>query len=619
MQEGTSLWAIARGQRTRYSGAIVAMAVTNVLMFGAPLIAKYAIDVVHERNLALGAPVLVAAADRVAGADGYLAYLAVSAIAGILVTAVGGFFLYLRGRWTAMASEAICMRLREELFRRLHHLRAEFFDSADTGDLVQRCSSDVETLRVFLSTDVVEIGRASMLVLTVLPILFWLNADLAWFSICLLPILAVGAYVFFSKITHVFEETDRSEGEMTAVLQENLTGIRVVRAFAQQEREEQRFGRRIRAFRDNHTRLARLMGIYYGAADLFALGQVGIVLVAGAYFILDGRLSIGDLFAFLTVVGMVTWPVRQLGRVLTDTGKAVVALGRIDHILTTPEESTEATPRRRRARGAIRVEHVQFAYTPERPVLRDLSFRIEAGETVGLVGAPGSGKSSLIRALLRLYPYQGGQVFLDDLEINSVDRKWLRNQFGVVLQDPFLFSRSIEENLRVARPDARFEELVEASRDAAVHNAIAAFPDGYAAMVGERGVTLSGGQRQRVALARALVKDPPVLILDDSLSAVDTGTERRILDALDRRRGRHTTIVVAHRLSTVAHTDRILVLDRGRLVQEGPHETLARELGPYRRLCEIQGALQASIDADLRDAEAATAARSARRQAQEQG
>ena len=601
MKEGTNLWAIARGQRIRYSGAIIAMAVTNVLMFGAPLIGKYAIDVVYERDLAMGAPALVTLTEGLDAGNPYLAYLAVSAVAGVLVTAVGGFFLFLRGLWTAMASEAICKRLREELFRRLHHLRAEFFDGADTGDLVQRCSSDVETVRVFLSADVVEIGRASLLILTVLPILFWLNADLAWYSICLLPLLPVGAYVFFSKVKFLFEETDRSEGEMTAVLQENLTGIRVVRAFAQQERETQRFGRRIRAFRDNHTRLARLMGRYYGVMDLLALGQLGIVLVAGAHFILDGRITVGDLFAFLTVVGMVTWPIRTLGRVLTDTGKAVVALGRIDHILTTAEESTETTPALPRARGTIRVEHLQFWYTEERPVLRDLSFRIEAGETVGLVGAPGSGKSSLIRVLLRLYPYQGGRVFLDDLELGDVDRKWLRNQFGVVLQDPFLFSRSIEENLRVARPDARFEELVEASRDAAVHNAISAFPDGYAAMVGERGVTLSGGQRQRVALARALVKNPPVLVLDDSLSAVDTDTERRILDALDRRRGRHTTLVVAHRLSTVAHTDRILVLDRGRLVQEGTHETLARELGPYRRLCEIQGALEASIEADLRE------------------
>ncbi|MYE84175.1 MAG: ABC transporter ATP-binding protein, partial [Gammaproteobacteria bacterium] len=216
MKEGTSLWAIARGQRTKYLGAIFAMALTNLLMFGAPLVGKYAIDVVHERDLGLGAPPLVLVTERLAGADAYLAYLVVSAIAGIALTAVGGFFLFLRGLWTAMASEAICRRLREELFRRLHHLRAEFFDGADTGDLVQRCSSDVETVRVFLSADVVEVGRASLLVLTVLPILFWLHADLAWLSICLLPFLAVGAYAFFSKIKHVFEDTDRSEGVMTA-------------------------------------------------------------------------------------------------------------------------------------------------------------------------------------------------------------------------------------------------------------------------------------------------------------------------------------------------------------------------------------------------------------------
>ena len=609
MTDRKTLWLITGGQRIRYIGAILAMAATNVFMFGAPLIGKFAIDVVHKRDLGEGMPLLVAPVawfgDAAGGplASPFLTYLVISAIASVVMTGVAGCFLYLRGRWAAMASEAICRRLREELYRRLHHLRAEFFDTSDTGDLVQRCSSDVETVRIFLSAHIVEIGRAILLVLTMTPILFWMNVELAWLSLCLMPFLAVGAYVFFSKVKHVFEITDRSEGAMTTVLQENLTGIRVVRAFAQQDHEVARFGEKIRAFRDNHYRLSRLMGWYWGISDFFAMMQIGIVLIAGAFFIVAGRITVGDLFAFTTFVSMVIWPVRHLGRVLTDTGKAVVALGRINHILTTPEESIEPTPRTGRANGDIRIEGLQFAYLEDRPVLRDVTVHIQAGETIGLVGAPGSGKSSLIRVLLRLYPYQGGQVFLDGIELREVDRKWLRHQIGVVLQDPFLYSRSIEANLRVARPDAPFEELVQASRDAAIHDSIVRFSQGYDAMVGERGVTLSGGQRQRVALARALLKDPPVLVLDDSLSAIDTGTELQILDALERRRGRHTTIVIAHRLSSIMNTDRILVLDRGRLVQMGSHATLAREIGPYRRLCEIQGALDASIDADLKATE----------------
>ena len=599
MTIGKGLWAITQGQRLRYGSAMLAMAATNVFMFAAPLIGKYAIDVVHSRDVAAGIPALVALTERFDTQSPHITHLALCAVASVVLTAAGGVFLYLRGRWTAIASEAICRRLREELFRRLHHVRAAFFDGADTGDLVQRCSSDVETVRVFLSADVVEMGRAILLICTMLPILFWLNVELAWLSISLMPFLVVGAYIFFSKVKRVFEITDRSEGAMTTVLQENLTGIRVVRAFGRQDYEIGRFGDKIRAFRENYYWLSRLMGWYWGIADFFALMQIGLVLIAGGFMVIDGRISVGDFFAFTTYVSMAIWPVRQLGRVLTDSGKAVVALTRIDHILMTPEEDAAPAPGGR-AEGAIRIDDLHFHYGADEPVLRGISFTIAAGETIGLVGAPGSGKSSLIRVLLGLYPYQGGSVTLDGREIVGIDRKWLRRQIGVVLQEPFLYSKSVAENLRVARADAPFDHLVAAAKDAAVHDAIIGFTDGYDALVGERGVTLSGGQRQRVALARALLKDPPVLVLDDSLSAVDTGTERLILDALARRRGRHTTIVIAHRLSTVTHADRILVLDRGRLVQSGTHDALAREIGPYRRLCEIQGELDAAIEADLR-------------------
>ena len=599
MTIGKGLWAITQGQRLRYGSAMLAMAATNVFMFAAPLIGKYAIDVVHSRDVAAGIPALVALTERFDTQSPHIAHLALCTVASVVLTAAGGVFLYLRGRWTAIASEAICRRLREELFRRLHHVRAAFFDGADTGDLVQRCSSDVETVRVFLSADVVEMGRAILLICTMLPILFWLNVELAWLSISLMPFLVVGAYIFFSKVKRVFEITDHSEGAMTTVLQENLTGIRVVRAFGRQDYEIGRFGDKIRAFRENYYWLSRLMGWYWGIADFFALMQIGLVLIAGGFMVIDGRISVGDFFAFTTYVSMAIWPVRQLGRVLTDSGKAVVALTRIDHILITPEEDAAPVPGGR-AEGAIRIDDLHFHYGADEPVLRGISLSIAAGETIGLIGAPGSGKSSLIRVLLGLYPYQRGSVTLDGREIVGIDRKWLRRQIGVVLQEPFLYSKSVAENLRVARADAPFDHLVAAAKDAAVHDAIIGFTDGYDALVGERGVTLSGGQRQRVALARALLKDPPVLVLDDSLSAVDTGTERLILDALARRRGRHTTIVIAHRLSTVTHADRILVLDRGRLVQSGTHDALAREIGPYRRLCEIQGELDAAIEADLR-------------------
>ncbi len=515
------------------------------------------------------------------------------------VTGVGGVFQYVRGVWSAIASEAIVRRLRETLYRHLHDLRAGYYDDADTGDLVQRCSSDVETLRVFLSSDVVEIGRSILLILTVTPILFWLDTQLAWVSLCLIPFIGLFAYIFFHKVQQVFQVTDEAEAAMTGVLQENLTGIRVVRAFARQEYEIAKFAEKNRIHRDLNNRLITLMGRYWGTADFFSLMQIGLVLAAGAFAIIDGRISVGTLFAFLTYEGMVIWPVRQLGRVLTDSGKAVVSLGRTNEILNQAEETLEPTPSHGRADGEIRIEHLTFGYDAARPVITDFSLHVLPGETVAFVGAPGSGKSTLIRLLLRLYPYQHGSIKLDGQEVSDVNRHWLRHQIGVVLQDPFLYSRTIAANLKVGRPDAPDEHLEKACVDAAIHDSIMELPERYEALVGERGVTLSGGQRQRLALARALLKDPPVLVLDDSLSAVDTGTEGLILNALRARRGRHTTLIIAHRLSSVVEADRIVVLEAGRAVQIGSHAELSTVDGPYRHLCRIQGSLDAEIRVDV--------------------
>jgi ATP-binding cassette subfamily B protein len=595
----SSLWRLTAGERLRYLAAILAMALTNICMFGAPIIGGHAIDVITKQDFSYGDTALLAITQFTASSLSYTSYLWTAAAASLLVTVVGGFFLYLRGLLAARSSESITRRLRDALYKRLQHVRPMFYDTADTGDLVQRCSSDVETLRVFLVSDVIEIGRAIMLVVCVVPILFSIHVPLAMWSLCIMPFLITGAYVFFQNVKDAFQATDESEAAMTSTLQENLTGIRVVRAFARQAHEIERFGTKNAEFRNNNNRLIQLMAYYWSISDFFSMSQLGIVLIAGGYFALAGSLTIGDLFIFMTCESIVIWPIRQLGRVLTDTGKAVISLKRVNHILQEPEETAEFTPDSGRAKGIIEIKNLTFAYAGGEPVLKNLSIDIAQGETLAIVGPPGSGKTSLIRALLRLYPYQSGSLCLDGHEVKDLDRFWLRAQIGVVLQDPFLYSRTIGANLAVGRPGAPHEDIVRACEQAAIHGAIESFPDGFSEMVGERGVTLSGGQRQRLALARALLKDPPVLVLDDSLSAVDSGTEKLILAALARRKGQQTTIIIAHRLSSVVHADRIMVLEGGRCVQLGSHAELASQPGSYRALCDIQGALDDQIKRDL--------------------
>jgi ATP-binding cassette subfamily B protein len=597
-----TLWDAMRGQRLRYVLAIVLMIAGTQFAYLVPLVIRATIDSAIDRQ-PLAAPEFV---ERLVESAGSMSlarrnlWLAGAAVVGL--TALAGCCIYLRGRFVSIASETTARRLRDRLYDHLQRLPIAYHDKADAGDLIQRCTSDVETIRGFLSGQIIELGRAVVMIATVVPIMIALDPWMALVAVAVIPVVVGFSIVFFARVRDAFKQADEAEGALTTQLQENLTGIRVVRAFARQDFESAKFAERNARLRDLQRRLIRLMSYYWSSTDLMSVAQGGAVIMAGVYWISTGRLTVGTVFAFMAYVNMFLWPIRQMGRTLTDIGKTMVSLGRLDDILSVPREAEGAAPAPPwdwKPGGGLAVSHLAFSHGGDGHALKDVSFAVEPGQTLAILGPSGSGKSTLVHLLLRLYDYESGSIRIDGRELRDLARREARSLFGVVMQEPFLYSKTVRDNIRLGVAQADDEDVKKAATFACIHDNILEFEKGYDTLVGERGVTLSGGQRQRMALARAILKDPPILILDDALSAVDTETETLILDALRSRHRRRTTLVIAHRLSTLKSADTIIVLEGGRVVQAGTHERLVREDGLYRRLWEIQGSVRETLDQEM--------------------
>lgn len=596
MRDLKLLWKLMKGNRFIYAAAIFAIGISAYISTQIPLIIRFSVDAVIAQKPAEQSMIIALLMKLLGTSTIDSSKLWICGAAIIILTIVNGLFLYLKGKWSAEAAESIAKNTRNNLYDHLQKLPYDYHVKAETGDLIQRCSSDVETIRRFLAVQFVEIGRGIFMLVSVLAIMFSLNVKLALISMIAVPILFVFAFVFFSKVQKVFLLCDESEGRLSTTIQENLTGMRVVRAFGKEGYEVDRFDEKNSEFRDLVYKLIKLLAWYWSISDALCLFQIAAILIVGAYLSSTGVITLGTLLVFMTYEGMLLWPVRQMGRILTDMGKSFVAAKRIFEILDTPIETMEENGTCNEIKGNIEFKNVCFEYEKGKKILKNISFKVKAGQTIAILGPTGSGKTSLVNLLPRLYEYTSGSIKIDGVELNTIDKRWIRKNIGIALQEPFLFSKTIKDNIMLAKEEAREEEVYAAATIASIHNNILEFEQGYETAVGEKGVTLSGGQKQRVTIARTIVNNYPILVFDDSLSAVDTETDASIRKALKERSKDVTTFIISHRITTLAEADMILVLDKGTLIQKGTHKELIACEGLYKKIWAIQNSLEKDLE-----------------------
>jgi ATP-binding cassette, subfamily B, bacterial len=584
------IWKMMVDYRLPYLGATLALAVSALAQTFMYLLLRYFADDVLAQGNYIGNSLTQT-------------FLWIG-LAFVGLAVVQGSFSFLSGRLAAYTAEGITRRLRDFLFDHIQRLSFSYHATTPTGDLIERVTSDVDALRRFFSEQGIGIGRIVLLFVINFIAILNLNVRLGLISVIAIPFMLLVSVWFFKRVTKAFENYQSQEAVLSTTLQENLTGVRVVKAFGRQDYEKSKFEK------DNWTKylkgkfLLLMHSLFWPLSDIVLGLQMLFGFVYAATMAINGEITVGMYIAYVGLVVWLIWPIRNLGRIIVNASSGMVSYGRLMEVVKQAREPLfdgKVQPESP-VNGEIIFENVSFMYSNGKDdVLKNVSFQIKPGQAVALLGSTGSGKSSLVNLLPRFHEYTGGRILLDGVEIKDYSRAYLRKQIGIVEQEPFLFSRSIRENITygVGR-DVSQEEVERAAKAAAIHDVILSFPDGYNTLVGEKGVTLSGGQKQRVTIARTLLKNPRILILDDSTSSVDTETEAEIRGALNELMENRTTFIIAHRIQSVMIADLILVLDKGEVIQMGTHKELVSQMdGMYRRIYDIQTRIDEELETEI--------------------
>ncbi|MCJ7733862.1 MAG: ABC transporter ATP-binding protein/permease [Anaerolineales bacterium] len=575
-----SLWRLMDGYQLFYILAAFCLGLAAAFRSGTYLILGRFIDALVSEN----------------EIGNYIPWIAVSFIG---LAAFQGLFTYISGRLAAKTSEGITRRLRNFLFDHIQRLSFTYHDKTKTGELIQRTTSDVDAVRLFFADRLINLGRITLLFIVNLAVLLYLNVRLALLSILVVPLTIVLSLVFFQKVSKAYEEYQDQEAILSNTLQENLTGVRVVKAFARQDFEEEKFEKENQEKYSKGIKFFTMHALFWPFSDILTGAQMLFGYYLGASMAINGEISIGTYLAYAGLIIWIIWPIRNLGRLIVQMSSGLVSHGRILDVIKEQREplsSGEYSPTSDSAKGELIFKDVSFAYENHPVVLSNINFACSPGKMIALLGGPGSGKSTLINLLPRFYDYTGGLLTLDGIDLKSYPRAYLRKQIGMVEQEPFLFSRSIRENITYGVDrEVSDDELFEASKAAAIHDVIINFSQGYDTIVGEKGVTLSGGQKQRIAIARTVLMNPKILILDDATSSVDVETEAQIHQALERLMVGRTTFIIAHRIQSLMQADLILVLDHGEIIQQGIHKNLIKQSGKYKEIFDIQTKIDSAL------------------------
>jgi len=577
------LWRLIKGYQWLYIGAIALLAIATVARTGISLVVRRFVD-----------DVIIA--------GNYGSTLTVTILLFIGLALVQGIFTFLSGWLTSKSAESVTRRLRNYLFDHLQRLPYAYHAESQTGDLIARSTSDVDAINRFFSEQAIGIGRILLLFTVNFVTILQLNTRLGLISVVAVPVIIGISVFFFRKVSKAYEKYQEQEASLSSRLQENLTGVRVVKAFARQGYESYKFDQENWEKFRLGKKLLSIHSLFWPVSDIICGLQMLTSFFIGAMMALNGEISVGTYLAFSSMVILIIWPIRGFGRLIVQTSTGMVSYSRVAELLKQEREPlTEGDYQPDgNVEGEIIFQEVYFAYEENNPVLEDINFVCNPGDIIALLGSTGSGKTSLVNLLPRFYDPTKGTITLDGVDITRYPRKYLRSQIGIVEQEPFLFSRSIKDNITYGvHREVSEEEIIQAAEFAAVHDVIEEFPNGYDTMVGERGVTLSGGQKQRVAIARALLKNPRILILDDSTSSVDTETEAKIRAALDHLMQDRTTFIIAHRIQSVMDASLILVFDKGKIVQKGTHHELMQVQGMYRDIFDIQTRIEVELEKEI--------------------